>query len=44
VVNEILGSCSIGIGRRYEGVHLTGGGVVEVKSSSGINWTFTEER
>ena len=45
LVNEILGSCSSAVGKRYEGVHLTnGGGVVEIVSSSGIAWTFTEER
>jgi hypothetical protein len=44
LVNEILGGCSIASGRTYEGTHLTSGGVVEVRSSQGINWTFTEVR
>lgn len=45
VVNEILGSCSVGIGRHYDGTHLiTGGGVAEVTNSSGINWVFEEVR
>jgi len=40
VVNEILRYTTT-----YEGVHLTnGGGVVEIKDSSTITWTFTEER
>lgn len=44
IVNEILGTCSIAIGPRYEGVHLTRGGVVEVTNASGVSWAFTEVR
>lgn len=45
IVNEILGSCSIGIGTRYDGTHLiAGGGAVEVLNASGVAWTFTEVR
>lgn len=42
VVNELLGT-----GwhvTHFEGTYLTGGGTVEVKQSSGVNWTFTEVR
>lgn len=45
VVNVILGTCSVADSRNYDGTHLiAGGGVAEVTSSSGINWTFTEAR
>lgn len=44
VVNEILGTCSVGSGRHFEGTYVTSGGVVEVLNSSGITWTFTEVR
>lgn len=45
VVNEILGTCSIGIGPRYDGVHLTnGGGTTEIVIASGVSWSFTEQR
>lgn len=44
VVNEILGSCSIGIGSHFDGTFLTTGGVVEVLNSNGISWSFTEVR
>jgi hypothetical protein len=45
IVNEILGSCSIGIGQRYEGTHLTnGGGTVEVLNASGVSWSVEEIR
>lgn len=44
LVNEILGTCSIAIGRSYDGTHTTVGGVVEVTISSGVNWTMTEVR
>jgi hypothetical protein len=42
-VNELLGT---GWGQtRYDGVQLVnGGGVVEVLNSSGVSWSFTEER
>jgi hypothetical protein len=40
VVNEILRQSIT-----YDGVHLTnGGGQVVIESSSGISWSFTEER
>lgn len=42
VVNEILGSCSVGSGRTYDGTHLVSGTVVEVKNSIGINWMIEE--
>lgn len=45
VVNEILGSCSVATsGRHFDGTFVTTGGVVEVLSSSGISWSFTEVR
>jgi hypothetical protein len=44
VVNEILGTCSVGIGPRYEGLHLVSGGVVEVTNSTGVSWSIQEER
>lgn len=47
VVNAILGTCSIADSRNYDGTHLisgSAGGVAEVKSASGINWTITEVR
>jgi hypothetical protein len=45
LVNEILGSCSIGIGQRYDGIHQTnGGGTVEVLNASGVSWSFEELR
>ncbi len=44
VVNEILGTTSIGIGTRYDGTHLTSGGVVAITNSSGVSWSFTEVR
>jgi hypothetical protein len=39
VVNEILRTSG-----RYEGVHLTSGGVVEIVSSSNIGWEFRQEQ
>ena len=40
LVNELLGT---GWGQtRYDGTHLTTGGVVEIKHSSGVSWSFTE--
>jgi hypothetical protein len=43
IVNEILGSCSVATtGRHFDGTFLTSGGVVEVTSSSGISWSFTQ--
>jgi hypothetical protein len=44
VVNVILGTCSVADARNYEGVHAVTGGQVEVRSSIGINWRFTEVR
>jgi len=45
IVNEILGSCSIAIGRHFDGTFLvTGGGVTEVTFSNGIAWAFEEVR
>jgi hypothetical protein len=44
VVNEILGTCSIAIGPRYEGTSVTTGGTVEVLNASGVSWSFVEER
>ena len=42
VVNELMGS---GFGQtRFEGTYLTSGGVVEIVSSSGVYWSFTEVR
>jgi hypothetical protein len=42
LVNELLGT-GWGV-TRYEGVLLTRGGVVQVKNSSGVSWSFTEVR
>lgn len=42
IVNELLGT-HWGM-TRYEGIHLTGGGVTEVKLSSGVSWSFSEVR
>jgi hypothetical protein len=42
LVNELLGT-GWGV-TRYEGVLLTHGGVVQVKNSSGVSWSFTEVR
>jgi hypothetical protein len=43
LVNELLGT--FWTMPRYEGVLLTnGGGVVEIVSSSGVSWSFAEER
>lgn len=44
VVNEILGTCTIGIGSRYSGVHQVSGGTTEVTNSTGVLWTFEEIR
>ncbi len=41
VVNEILGTAS-GYSTTYSGTFLTSGGVVEVKYSNGLSWSFTE--
>jgi hypothetical protein len=42
VVNELLGTSWQQ--PRYEGVHLTTGGTVEITNSSGVQWSFVEER
>jgi hypothetical protein len=42
IVNELVG---YGWGQsHFEGTYLTSGGVVEIKLSSGVAWTFTEVR
>ena len=44
-INVILGTCAVADVRTYEGIHLvTGGGVIEIVSSEGVNWAFGEER
>lgn len=40
LVNELLGTGWQST--TYEGTHLTSGGVVEIVSSSGVSWTFTQ--
>lgn len=42
VVNELVGRSWNQ--ERYEGVHLTSGGVVEITNSSGVEWSFVEVR
>ena len=42
VVNELVGRSWNQ--ERYEGVHLTTGGVVEIRNSSGVDWSLTEVR
>lgn len=42
LVNEILGTCSSASGPRYEGIHLTTGGVTEVTLSTGVTWSLTQ--
>jgi hypothetical protein len=44
VVNEILGNCSVGVGRDFTGTYATTGGQVEVTNSTGVLWTFTDVR
>jgi hypothetical protein len=41
-VNEILGTCSSAVGRRFDGTYLlsAGGGTVEIRNSSGVVWEF----
>jgi Big-like domain-containing protein len=43
-VNEILGTCSVAIGPKYEGVQLTSGGTVQTEISSGVSWSFAQVR
>lgn len=42
LVNELLGT-AWGT-TRYEGIHLTGGGVVEIRFSSAVRWEMTQVR
>lgn len=42
VVNEILGTCSVGIGQRIDGTYAATGGVVEVTRSSGVSWEIEQ--
>jgi HYDIN/CFA65/VesB-like, Ig-like domain len=44
IVNEILGTCSVGSGPTYSGEHLVSGGVVEITGSNGVSWTIQELR
>lgn len=44
VVNVILGTCSVADSRTHDGTYLTSGGVTQVTISSGVSWTFTEQR
>ena len=44
LINVILGTSSIADGRRYDGVHNMGHcGEVEITSSAGVRWSFTEQ-
>lgn len=43
-VNVILGTCSVADARTYDGIVTTTGGTVEIVSSTGVNWSFTEVR
>jgi hypothetical protein len=43
-VNVILGTSQYADGTTYDGTVLTSGGVVEIVSSSGVSWSFTEVR
>lgn len=42
IVNELLGTSWSQ--PHFEGVYLTSGGIVEITNSSGVSWTFSEER
>lgn len=46
LVNIIIGTCSVADTRSpFTGTYaIRNGGVVEIVSSTGINWTFTEQR
>lgn len=45
IINVILGTCSVADARTLDSTYLTGGGgVVQITSSTGIQWTFTEIR
>lgn len=43
-VNVILGTCSVADARTYDGIVTASGGAVEIRGSTGINWTITEQR
>ena len=44
-INAIIGTCSVADSLTYNGTHLvTGGGVIEIVSSDGVSWAFTEVR
>ena len=42
IVNELVGPWYDQVD--FSGTYLTNGGVVEIMSSSGVHWTFTEVR
>jgi hypothetical protein len=45
IINVILGTCSVADARTLDSIYLTGGGgVVQITSSTGVQWTFTEVR
>jgi hypothetical protein len=45
IINVILGTCSVADARSLDSTYLTGGGgVVEIRISTGVRWTFTEVR
>jgi len=46
LINVIIGTCSVADTRSpFVGTYaLSGGGIVEIVSSTGVNWTFTEVR
>lgn len=45
-INTIIGTCSVADAPAYDGTHLMtgGGGTIEIVSSEGVAWTFTEVR
>lgn len=44
-INAIIGTCSVADSLTYDGIHLVAGpAVIEIVSSEGVNWTFTEVR
>jgi hypothetical protein len=43
-VNVIVGTCSVADARTYDGIVTSAGGTVEVRGSTGVNWSFTEVR
>ena len=45
LINTIIGTSSFADGRRYDGIHNMGHcGEVEILSSEGVSWSFTEVR